>query len=695
MLKRILSVLVIVGILTSFGSVAYGDTKLTDTIDKQYNTLVALGILQMEKETNYEPLNYDTLRDLSKSGFVNFVCNIIGDYKFTERYNEEAIRVAEDSGLIHKNQTDLYKMINYEEALTILVRMMGYETHAQIGGGFPYGYISIARSIGLTDGITAAVGEPLKSYEVITLLYNAINCSYVEILKFTDDGIIYGQGSEKTVLHEMRGLYRIDGVLEATAERFLRPDETVSQGYVRIDGYVYAIEEDVTEYVGMDVTAYVKAEKNSTADTVQILFEDDNNETVIASEQISKIEDNFSKLEYFDADERLRTVRIGQNAPVLYNGQPLATYTNDAFQPADGYIRLINNDGDTEYDAVFITSYEGYIVDSISKTNKVIANAYTYDKDLESLSFNVEIEEEEIIKIFDAFGERIEFTELAEGDVIRAAKSTIGGRTVLNAYVSKEKVDGMVSHLRHENGITYVTVDGVVYETSAAYAKAVAAGDKRAVALKTGAAYTFYLDDAGRIAYVKSLAGVINYAVAFATASDGIFGTNCYIKLFTTHGEWLELTLADKVEFEGTRCEPEDVISEIATAKRDKVLNVIGYKINSDGKIVSVDLPEDYTDDGNDGRLNKKSVIKTTYRGGVRSFNSEIYLAVNVNVVFVDPEKLDKEEAYLLGSRDEILNLQPYTAHAFMIDEGKFAGLYKLCVEKCCTANGRLCQICA
>ncbi|MCL2837592.1 MAG: S-layer homology domain-containing protein [Oscillospiraceae bacterium] len=67
--------------------------------------------------------------------------------------------------------------ITEREAVTMVVRALGYSEQAQSLGGFPYGYIQIAEELGLfehtTMDIAAERRESLRG-NVIMLLYNAI-----------------------------------------------------------------------------------------------------------------------------------------------------------------------------------------------------------------------------------------------------------------------------------------------------------------------------------------------------------------------------------------------------------------------------------------------------------------------------------------------------------------------------------------
>ncbi len=669
MMKRILSGIIAFVLVLSLCSVSYADTDWTEDVENKYRTLNALGILP-DKEYG----DYGVFRDLSKSGFINFVLNVYDEYGFTEERNDEALQMAVDLKLIHANQTDLYKPICYEEAITILVRLLGYETHAQIGGGFPYGYTKIAQGLGLTDGLITGMSETLREHDVIKLLYNLINCAYVEIFAVNEDGIIYGNASDKTVLHELRGIYRVDGILEGTGTSVIKDGLSVSDGNIMINGYLYRTEQDYSEYLGLDVTAYVQ-EYKSGDDTVILLIPDINKELIIYADDIKDITNNFRVVEYYSGD-KIKTANISPVAAVMYNGQPLKDYTKEKFMPKDGEIKLIENGGNSGYDVVLITSYKTIVTDYVSSLNKSVRNAYTYDADNITLSF--EEKGEDVIRIVSDSGE-LEITDLSVGDVLRVAESVYGGKRVVTVSVSQKKISGTVTGIKEDN-YTIITVDGKDYALSRAYEAALDAGDTKAQKIKTGGGYLFSLDSEGRIAYAEDSAETMKYGVVMATAAQGVLEAECRIKLFTTEGEWKELVFADKIKYnDGVSGEqsgilPENILGNIKTANNGDI-SVVGYMTNSDGKIKSLELPVQYNSDTVD-KFNSVNNVQYNYRVNNISFDSEVFIADDAVMWSVNPDKMTEEKAYSLTTRSALTSDGIYVLSAYNIDEFKFSDLF-------------------
>jgi len=86
--------------------------------------------------------------------------------------------------------------ITLAQASTVLLRVLGY-TSAQTGAVWPQGYMDLAGSIGLTDGLPGDYNAPLTRGQAARLFVNALNCK-------TADGKAYyttlGDAKDGTVL---------------------------------------------------------------------------------------------------------------------------------------------------------------------------------------------------------------------------------------------------------------------------------------------------------------------------------------------------------------------------------------------------------------------------------------------------------------------------------------------------------------
>lgn len=84
------------------------------------------------------------------------------------------VRVASVNGYITGYVDATFKPDNAvlcEEAVTVALKMLGY-TNSDFGTAWPYGQMSIAAELDLTDGINASIGEYMTRRDVAQLMYN-------------------------------------------------------------------------------------------------------------------------------------------------------------------------------------------------------------------------------------------------------------------------------------------------------------------------------------------------------------------------------------------------------------------------------------------------------------------------------------------------------------------------------------------
>lgn len=669
MLKRILSLFILLTVIVSaFYIPNVGAVEWTEVYENNFKILMGLRIINTREEADYS-----VFRELSKSAFINFICNIYDDYGYTEEYSEEAVSFAEQQRIIHSGQNNLTKPLYYDEAMTMLVRALGYGIHAESAGGFPYGYNAIAQKLGLNDGVIAKSGERLREYDAITLLYNAINCNYVEIISITTDGIVYGNESDKTFLHEMRKIYKIEGIVDGSNGVSIISGLDLADGKVMIDGYIYDTNIECEEYIGMYTEGYVK--ETSGDDEIIFLLPVNNREMELDSDDIVNVSADCTLIEYIDSNGDIRKTNVSEIATVIYNGQILDDYSKYTLMPEDGSIKLVDNRDGNAFDIVFVTEYKTVIVNAISRINKTVTNLYTYDKDNINISF--ENNGEDIIKVYDESGVETEFNNLSVGDVLHIAESETPDKRIVKAYISKKKISEVVAGIKTSDA-TYIRLGNKEYTLSETYNKAIAAKDPMAESIKNGTTYTFYIDSKGKIVYLTEDRGQVKYGLALGKASDGFFNTNCSIKIISSDGQTKILKLAEYIEFNGAgRTLAENIIDDIPTAKNGYV-SLVAYSLNRSGEIISLRLPDKY-DGNNYNEFNTSGLNNMYFRAENNSFDAEIFMGNNPVIWFADVDSqgnlTSNEEDYLVKNSG-IYDDWAYKFYAYNLDEYGYSDMF-------------------
>lgn len=190
MSKRILSlVLALVMVLGTFGTVFAAAPS--DVVGTEYETavdrLIQLGALNGYPDGSFKPANTITRAEfaaavvktkglLAAANAAQGLPTKFSDVPATS-WASGFIGVASNQGLVNGvgyGQFDPESPVRYEEAVTMVMRALGYEEAAQARGGYPYGYLIVANETGLLDAVKGNQGLPASRGLVAQLLDNAL-----------------------------------------------------------------------------------------------------------------------------------------------------------------------------------------------------------------------------------------------------------------------------------------------------------------------------------------------------------------------------------------------------------------------------------------------------------------------------------------------------------------------------------------
>ncbi len=189
MSKKVLSlVLALVMVLGSFGTVfaaAYPDVKgeTADAVDR----LSLLGILEGYPDGTFKPEGQITRAEFAAvavrakglkavaaaaQGLPTGFSDVPGTF-----WASGVVGTAARLGIVNgvgNGQFAPQSPVKYEEAITMLVRALGYEAAAQAKGGYPYGYLIVANEIDLLEAVKGTQGTAATRGQVAQLTDNAL-----------------------------------------------------------------------------------------------------------------------------------------------------------------------------------------------------------------------------------------------------------------------------------------------------------------------------------------------------------------------------------------------------------------------------------------------------------------------------------------------------------------------------------------
>ena len=435
--------------------------------------------------------------------------------------------------------------VTVEQAIAVLVKLTGYEPYAQATGGYPTGYYTAAAKSGITKGVELGdKSENITKGKFTELLYNAINAPLFKTVAISQgpDGetAIYKPDNYATLLSENLHIYKRKGVMEALP--YVTLDYTKpSEGTIRISNIVYKYTGDAYNFLGESVDYYYRQKKDETSgEVLHIEANGYHDNLVIAAEDIMSA--TTSTITYARGNSS-RSVALPSDVMVIFNGKRLTYFIAEHLKPKQGSIKLVNADGDNDYETVIVDYEMNYIVESVKIDDNF---AYITDRDGKA-TLKIELEN-------DAFqvyyrGRSITLDELKKGYVISVCADSVNMTTkailqtssVYRIYASEDVLEGTVKATT-KNGIK---VQDTEYEL-------VWDINKTKNQIVIGKENAFYLNYKGEIAGVKTEGETgYRYAILQDGYEDGIFQTDTILRLYDQAGEFVIATCSPKLSIDG------------------------------------------------------------------------------------------------------------------------------------------------
>lgn len=188
-LSLMLTLVMVLGVFSA-GFAVPADVVGTD-VEQAVDTLSKLGVLTGYPDGTFKPADNITRAEYSavavrakelKAQAVTMAGNTVFGDVSSSHWASGYINVAEDKDIIKGmgmvngvNTFGPELNITYEQAVTIIVRALGYESAAQNAGGYPSGYLAVAGQEGLLEDVNGSLGSLASRGLVAQLTYNALD----------------------------------------------------------------------------------------------------------------------------------------------------------------------------------------------------------------------------------------------------------------------------------------------------------------------------------------------------------------------------------------------------------------------------------------------------------------------------------------------------------------------------------------
>lgn len=578
-----------------------------------------------------------------------------------------AINVADQQGMIIGDDVGTFRPddnVLFQEAVTIMVRALGYEPQAKTNGGYPNGYMVTASSIQLLKGISAAATQPAKRGDIAQLVFNALTINMMEQTGFGSN-VSYEVGT-KTLLFDRLNVEKGYGQIKGTSETSLTGGNTAAEDRILINDETF-IEGKTTakQMLGYNVVYYARINSNTDEKTlILVRAQDSKNKTLrLHAENISDVTgsaDTNKVVSYWEteASNTTKTATIVAKPVYILNGKYEENVDISRLKITTGNLILLDTDVNNIYDIVFINELTNLVVDTVSTVTGRITDKYNngsllLDKEDESTNYSI------IYNDYD-----IEIGELKEWDVISYTISA--DKQLIKAYVSRDSIAGTVTQITND-GIKIDKAEGV-YQIAESYPNEINIRDKG----------RFYLDIEGKIAAVdenattdEDNAGRGSYAYLVNAAISGNFDEVLMFKMFTTAGETVVLEGADRMRFGSSYgLSAEEMLSSLG--KDGNVTpQLITYETNAQGRVTGVDFAVDVTETGapNVRKFSKNIVAENqVYKSATSKLGN--VTVTDATFIFDIPEGSESDPTkFAIRNKNVFSNDTPYDIIVYDLQE--------------------------
>ncbi|MBQ8588566.1 MAG: S-layer homology domain-containing protein, partial [Clostridia bacterium] len=546
------------------------------------NVIAELGLTATEDDAEmYYPENLVT-----RGRFIEVVHAVTGDIEATsdgapfadiakgsEHY--DAACALKQMGLISGFGDGTFRpddFIAVQDAVSVICRLLGYDTLAQGRGGYALGYLSVAMSEGVLDGLPSSgyVTEGILA----RLIKNAIDAPYYDVASLHLDGSVSYELNADGILSKYMNIYRVEGqVVMNNVTGLSGPETDFEDSRVMIGDETYLVDQtQARSLIGFECEAYYLDMSDD-----RLLISIRPLETVEITDIYSNVDGissiGINEIVYEDASGKERKLRLDSGSHILYNGVAVDdALSNLISKPFRGRLRYIDN----RYarDVLVIDEYINIIIGSASKSDGLVydelANKkYTFTDD-DGIYFT-------------KGGATAIWGDISTGDVamLYMSKNTKGNK-LARLVVAKDTVTGTVDEISGDD----ITVGGTVYKLASECTETVTVG--KTLELK--------VNDYGEIVAFTEVTGDANklsWLIDVDNGPESGFNKIQRIKVLDADNEIREYELASTCTVDGRRYTDNTAVLNAAMKEAP-----VRYQLSSKGYVTEMDTI--VVDTGND-----------------------------------------------------------------------------------------------
>jgi hypothetical protein len=386
--------------------------------------------------------------------------------------------------------------VTYEQAITMIVRALGYEP--AVVGGYPAGYLAKAAELDITDDVTVVTGAGAPRGAVAQMLANALEVDLMERKSFGDEAVY--ETVNKTLLEDKIGVEVIEGTVKSV---------NMEDSKLRIDTTQYTAAE------GVLVQGLEDAEVVAWKLDKKIVYIELDSSVV------------FDYIEAVDAAEKTVDLKLADD-----------TFEYDmAAAPSLGFAKIVMDDDDVIVKVdTYVINLRGF-VDEVNEDSEYV-DYVNPAGDVRKLRYD----EDDVQVVID--GKLARVADIEEGSLLFSTADA----TVL--VVSTEVIEGEFARSRDKE----VNIDGKYYDAEAHSARYYSTdggeeyerGDTDMLNDLLGEDVVAYVDYKGDVLFIAGdVEESTTEVIVLAYTDARVVGFDKQFKALTSTGEKVTYTLDD------------------------------------------------------------------------------------------------------------------------------------------------------
>ena len=670
-MRRIIGVILTVVMLLTTGAPVWG-AEYYDTENTAYaqaaDFLSALGIMEGRDDGSFAPEESVTraevcdviMKIMRKS--PQGIQSIAFDDVSKNYWAYDAIAYLSSVGIISGDGNKFYpeRNMTYYELFTALARFLGYSAYAEAAGGYPNGYMDVAKRAQLMNNMDGVnYDEAVNRGNLAVICANTMEAPVSELKGQENDGVVFASG--RTVMELYWDMGKISGIINGvygTCEGGV----ILPENQVLIDGQPYWVQAGAwEEKLGWAVEAYYQEAEDGQRTILYGDFERENTVYTIDAEDFIEAADY--RVTYADG-RRDKTLRLSRSIDIVKNGVFLPAWDDfDIFQIVSGDLTLIDNNRDGLMDYALIREVSVFVVNRVDVENGLIYDNYDRQQvlDLETGA--------PFVRLRTDGGQEGKIEDIARYDVLNVVKTDgVYYDVTITRKTAEGTVTGIVPGDRIlQMGETEYLVDYGFWQR------------EERDWIRTGEKYTFLLDSRGYVCgyLYAGEDSIIPACLISVRELEDQEGLAVRFKLFNLiTGETEVLFGAEKIRVDGYSCKTfEQVYQALALDtggnKPRGMQQVLLYQVNGEQRINSIDTAEKTARENGESLQYAYEKKERVYRSAYNCFDKTFVVSDATIFAAMSTTEQDPEEIYSKERKSD------YTTDYYVCETyryGKFNG---------------------